>query len=130
MDQSPPFRSIRTFQHSQRATLATQKTNNIHGQLDGRMKRLLDLIKNKIFLGLLGVIALGLVIWFGADFVKFGEDNATLSTTVRLILILGVLLIWLVIQMIGMFLSQRKNSGMLTALQESQINPDEEKRDQ
>lgn len=94
------------------------------------MKRLLDLIKNKIFLGLLGVIALGLVIWFGADFVKFGEDNATLSPTVRLILILGVLLIWLVIQMISMFLSQRRNSGMLNALQESQVNPDEEKRDQ
>ena len=94
------------------------------------MKRLLDLIKNKIFLGLLGVIALGLVIWFGADFVKFGEDNTTLSSTVRLILILGVVLIWLVIQMVGMFLSQRRNSGMLNALQESQVNPDEEKRDQ
>ncbi|MEE2732146.1 MAG: type VI secretion system membrane subunit TssM [Pseudomonadota bacterium] len=88
------------------------------------MKRIISILTNKIFLGLLGVIALSLVIWFGADFVKFGEDNETLSTTVRLILMLGVLLIWLLAQLLAMWLSHRKNNSMLKEIEEDQVDQD------
>ena len=88
------------------------------------MKRVISILTNKIFLGLLGVIALSLVIWFGADFVKFGEDNDTLSTTARLFLMLSVLLIWLLAQLLVMWLSHRKNSSMLKEIEADQVDQD------
>lgn len=94
------------------------------------MKRLVTILTNKIFLGLLGVTLFGLVIWFGADFVKFGEDNATLSTSVRLILILGVLLIWLIVQLITLLLSHQRNQGLAKELSQPAIDPDAEKAGQ
>ena len=91
------------------------------------MKRLVTILTNKIFLGLLGVFALALVIWFGGNFVKFGEDNATLSTTMRLVLILGVLLIWLIAQLISMLLTHRRNQSLTSELAKPAVNPDTEK---
>jgi len=91
------------------------------------MKRLVTILTNKIFLGLLGVFALALVIWFGADFVKFGEDNATLSTTMRLVLILGVLLIWLIAQLVSMLLTHQRNQSLTSELAKPAVNPDTEK---
>src|SRR5690606_1611656 len=83
-----------------------------------------------IFLGLLGVTLLGLVIWFGADFVKFGEDNATLSTSMRLVIILGILLIWLIVQLIVMLVSHQRNQGLVKELAQPTIDPDSEKAGQ
>src|SRR5690606_24205653 len=83
-----------------------------------------------IFLGLLGVTLLGLVIWFGADFVKFGEDNATLSTSMRLVIILGILLIWLIVQLIVMLVSHQRNQGLVKELAQPTIDPDAEKAGQ
>lgn len=93
------------------------------------MKRFVSILKNKIVLGLLGVIALSLVIWFGADFVKFGADNATLSTTVRLLLMLSVLLIWLLAQLFSMWWSHRKNKTMLADIEEDQVDQDAARAD-
>lgn len=94
------------------------------------MKRLVTILTNKIFLGLLGVILIGLVIWFGADFVKFGEDNATLSISMRLILILGVLLIWLIAQLVSLLLTYRRNQGLAKELSQPAADPDAEKAGQ
>lgn len=91
------------------------------------MKRLVTILTNKIFLGLLGVALLGLVIWFGADFVKFGEDNTTLSTSMRLIIILAILLIWLIAQLIVILLSHQRNQGLAKELAQPTIDPDAEK---
>lgn len=88
------------------------------------MKRVIEILKNKIFLGLLGVIALSLVIWFGADFVKFGEDNSTLSDPARLLLMLGVLLIWLLAQLLSMWLSHSKNNSMLKEMEVEEVDQD------
>lgn len=88
------------------------------------MKRVKSFITNKIFLGLLGVIALSLVIWFGADFVKFGEDNTSLSSAARLFMCLSVLLIWLIAQLLGMWLSHRKNASMLQDIEAEQVDQD------
>ena len=94
------------------------------------MKRLVSILTNKIFLGLLGVIALSLVIWFGANYIKFGADNHTLSHTMRLILMLGILLIWLIVQLLVMFLAQRKNQSMVKELEDNQVDQDAARTDQ
>lgn len=94
------------------------------------MKRLVTILTNKIFLGLLGVTLLGLVIWFGADFVKFGADNSTLSTSMRLVIILGILLIWLIAQLVAMLLSHQRNQGLVKELAQPTVDPDAEKAGQ
>lgn len=94
------------------------------------MKRLVTILTNKIFLGLLGVLVLSLVIWFGADFVKFGEDNATLSTTIRLVIILGILLIWLIAQLVAMLVSHQRNQGLVKELAQPAVDPDSERAGQ
>ncbi len=94
------------------------------------MKRLVGILTNKIFLGLLGVFALSLVIWFGADYIKFGADNKTLSHTMRLILMLGIVLIWLIVQLLVMWLAQRKNQSMVKELEDNQVDQDAARTDQ
>ncbi|MDY6919721.1 MAG: type VI secretion system membrane subunit TssM [Pseudomonadota bacterium] len=94
------------------------------------MKRIKSIITNKIFLGLLGVIALWLVIWFGADFIKFGANNETLSNSARLFLMLAVLLIWLLAQLISLWLTQRKNRSMLQEMEAEPVNQDAQRADE
>jgi len=88
------------------------------------MKAVFRVLTSKIFLGLLGVTALCLVIWFGADYIKFGRDNATLSTQVRLFLMLSVLLIWLLVQLLVMWLSHRKNQSLLKEMEAAPVDQD------
>ncbi|WP_320818877.1 type VI secretion system membrane subunit TssM [Thalassolituus sp.] len=94
------------------------------------MKRLLEFLTNKWVLGIIGLTALSLLIWFGAEFIKFGSDNVTLSTTTRWIVIGLFWLIWLTWNMAQWLVERRQNKELIGSIEESQEeakNPDDER---
>ena len=94
------------------------------------MKRLLEFLTNKWVLGIIGLTALSLLIWFGAEFIKFGSDNVTLSTTTRWIIISLFWLIWLTWNMAQWLVERRQNKELIGSIEESQEeakNPDDER---
>ena len=84
------------------------------------MKRLLEFLTNKWVLGIIGLPALSLLIWFGAEFIKFGSDNVTLSTTTRWIIISLFWLIWLTWNMAQWLVERRQNKELIGSIEESQ----------
>jgi len=94
------------------------------------MKRLRDFFTNKWVLGLIGLTALSLLIWFGADYIKFGSDNATLSKGVRLTLIVFIFAIWLVWNLAQWLVERRQNQALIKEIEASQqdeVDPDQER---
>ena len=59
------------------------------------MSRLKAFFTHKWTLGVIGLFALSLLIWFGAEYIKFGENNTTLPHSVRISIIATLVLIWL-----------------------------------
>lgn len=94
------------------------------------MKRFVSILKNKIFLGLLGVVALSLVIWFGAEFLESRDTETEITYTVRFLLMLSVLLIWLLSQLFFMWWEHRKNKSMLEDMEEDPASQDAARVDQ
>ena len=94
------------------------------------MKKLVAFLQNKWVMGIIGLTALSLLIWFGAEFIKFGADNVTLSTTTRFIIIGIVWALWLTWNLSQWLLERRQNRellGEIEASQEPAANPDEER---
>ncbi|AFU98091.1 type VI secretion system membrane subunit TssM [Simiduia agarivorans] len=93
------------------------------------MKRLADFFTHKWTLGILGLLALSCVVWFGADYIKFGEDNHTLSSTTRIAIIGVCWLIWIVWQIATLVLERRQNDALIASIQEEpeSVSPDEER---
>lgn len=93
------------------------------------MKRLADFFTHKWTLGILGLLALSCVIWFGADYIKFGEDNETLSPSTRIVIIGIFWLVWLVWQIATLVLERRQNDALIASIQEEPepMSPDEER---
>ncbi len=58
------------------------------------MKRFIALFADPRFLGLLGVIALSLAVWFGGSYIHIGGSLEPISPIARLIVIMVLLLIW------------------------------------
>ncbi|AZZ93191.1 type VI secretion system membrane subunit TssM [Hahella sp. KA22] len=70
------------------------------------------------FLTVVGLIALSLVIWFGADYVRFGEKAEPASGAVRLVVILCVWFVATIIFLIKMLGQRKQNNSMVEAIQE------------
>lgn len=93
------------------------------------MKRLIDFLGNKWVLGVIGLTALSLLIWFGAGFIKFGADNVTLSATARIMIIAVFWLIWLSWNISQLLVERRQNKELIGGIEESQedaADPDAE----
>ncbi|OZG70977.1 hypothetical protein BTA51_23005 [Hahella sp. CCB-MM4] len=82
------------------------------------MSRFFRWLIHPLFLALVGLIALSLVIWFGADYVKFGDPAEALSSMGRLVVILGVWIFGLIIFMIKLLSQRKQNDAMVEAIQE------------
>ncbi|MCW8128139.1 type VI secretion system membrane subunit TssM [Microbulbifer halophilus] len=95
------------------------------------MRRLRNFFTNKWVLGLIGLTALSLLIWFGANYIKFGADNATLSHGVRLTIIVFLFAIWLVWNLSQWLVERRQNKALIDGIEESReeerADPDEER---
>ena len=94
------------------------------------MKRLIQFLGNKWVLGIIGLIALSLLIWFGAEFIKFGADNVTLSHSTRFIIIGIFWLIWLTWNISQWLVERKQNKELIGGIEESQeeapVDPDAE----
>ncbi|WP_299594477.1 type VI secretion system membrane subunit TssM [uncultured Microbulbifer sp.] len=94
------------------------------------MRRLANFFANKWVLGLIGLTALALLIWFGADYIKFGSDNATLSKGVRITIIVFLFAIWLVWNISQWLVERRQNQALIEGIetsQEEEADPDQER---
>ncbi|WP_193165781.1 type VI secretion system membrane subunit TssM [Microbulbifer hainanensis] len=92
------------------------------------MKRLRDFFTNKWVVGLIGLLALSLLIWYGADYIKFGSDNATLSHKTRLTIIVFLFAVWIVWHLSQWLVERRQNRALIDEIEESQdeaVDPDE-----
>ncbi|MCL6269342.1 type VI secretion system membrane subunit TssM [Sansalvadorimonas sp. 2012CJ34-2] len=85
------------------------------------MKRVLAFLGNPWAIGFIGICALSAVIWFGADYVRFGEDNATLAYSTRLIIILTIFFIWIVWRLVMLLRERSQNNEMLEEIQTSAV---------
>ncbi|HEY8570193.1 type VI secretion system membrane subunit TssM [Microbulbifer sp.] len=95
------------------------------------MKRLANFFSSKWVLGLIGLLALSLLIWFGADYIKFGSDNATLSSGVRITIIVFLFAIWLVWNLSQWMVERRQNQALIESIESSKeeesLDPDRER---
>ena len=87
------------------------------------MKSFFKFITNKWVIGIIGLIAFSFFIWLVGDFVKFGEDNASLSSTHRIIIIVLAWIIWLT-WMISRALFERSQNKQLFNSIEQQADDD------
>ncbi|MBY6189989.1 type VI secretion system membrane subunit TssM [Microbulbifer agarilyticus] len=87
------------------------------------MKRLANFFSNKWVLGLIGLSALSLLIWFGAGYIKFGSDNATLSKGPRLVIIVFLFTIWFVWNLAQWLVERRQNQALIESIESSREDP-------
>ncbi|MEE9344246.1 MAG: type VI secretion system membrane subunit TssM [Methylococcales bacterium] len=93
------------------------------------MKRLFNFIKQRWLITLLGVVALGLLIWFIGPLFAFADYVPLESEFNRWVLIGFVLLLWIVLRLWGYFKAKRQNNQVIAAMvgeTESVSNPDEQ----
>ncbi|MFA7554825.1 MAG: type VI secretion system membrane subunit TssM [Spongiibacteraceae bacterium] len=94
------------------------------------MRKFVSLLNNRWVLGIIGILALSALVWFGADYIKFGADNHSLSLTARAIIIGAIWLIWLIWSLVTWGLEQRQNNHMVKELEAEEQNttdPDQER---
>lgn len=92
------------------------------------MNRVVTFFTNKWVIGIIGLTALSLLIWYGANYVKFGADNSTLSPTIRIGIITTIVMVWLTWNLCIFFIERRNNQQLLDNLQtDDNSNPDEER---
>lgn len=96
------------------------------------MKKLVDKLNNRWLIGIIGVLVLSLVIWLGADYIKFGagESAAVLSHATRWIIIAIIFVTWLTISLLRWGLEQRQNKELLSELEvddKPSTDPDQER---
>lgn len=96
------------------------------------MKRLAEFFTHKWTVGTLGLLALSLLVWFGFDYIKFGEDNATLSSSVRLTIIVLLWSVWFTWQICIWLIERKQNAGLLENIEslEDKSSPDEQRSKQ
>lgn len=81
------------------------------------MPRLIALLRNRLLVSFFGIGALATLIWFGADFIRFGADNRSLGAMGKLIVILIVVAIWGLWSLVRFLLERRRNRVLLQEMQ-------------
>ncbi len=84
------------------------------------MKKVFNKLNNRWVIGIIGVLALSALIWFGAEYIKFGADNVALSKSTRWIIIALIFFTWLTVSLIRWGLEQRQNSQLMEELEEGE----------
>ena len=95
------------------------------------MAKVFNKLNNRWVIGIIGVIALSALIWFGASYIKFGDANTTLTHSTRWIIIALVFFTWLTVSLVRWGLEQRQNSQLMDELEEEEtsnaVDPTEER---
>ncbi|HEY7774765.1 MAG TPA: type VI secretion system membrane subunit TssM [Marinagarivorans sp.] len=82
------------------------------------MKSFFKFITNKWVIGIIGLIAFSLFIWLVGNYVKFGEDNASLSSTHRIIIIVVAWIIWLTWMISRALFERSQNKKLFNSIEE------------
>ncbi|MBX2858039.1 MAG: type VI secretion system membrane subunit TssM [Cellvibrionaceae bacterium] len=95
------------------------------------MRRVVAFFTNRWVIGIIGLLAISLLIWFGANYIKFGEDNATIGGGTRALIIIVIWSFWLAWNISRWVFERKQNDKLLTnmkeAEQEAAVNPDEQR---
>ncbi|WP_062261215.1 type VI secretion system membrane subunit TssM [Endozoicomonas arenosclerae] len=91
------------------------------------MRRVLTFLGNPWVIGIIGLCAFALTIWFGADYVKFGADNTAISYSARLIIILSAVFIWVIWRMFVLLKERSQNNQLLDGIQQAQAEEESQK---
>lgn len=76
---------------------------------------------NSLVISLIGLLLIALLIWFAGPHIKFGADNSAplADATTRLLLIMGVILLWVLNAWRRQFMVNKHNKNLVTDLQET-----------
>jgi type VI secretion system protein ImpL len=76
---------------------------------------------NPLVISLIGLLLIALLIWFAGPHIKFGADNSAplADTTTRLLLIMGVILLWVLNAWRRQFMVNKHNKNLVSDLQET-----------
>ena len=91
------------------------------------MKGVVNFFRNPVVIGVVGLLALSIVIWFGLDYIKFGSDNKVLSAPARLLIIALFVVLWLLNLIRKLWSDKRQNNQMLDDIQTSEAQAPEPK---
>ncbi len=94
------------------------------------MPHIKKFFSNPIVLSIIGLLALSSLIWFGLDYIKFGENNATVSNVNRVAIIAFCWGGWIVWNLAYFMANRQKNIAMVNDIQASNepvLDPDEER---
>ena len=82
----------------------------------------MNLVRDGRIWGVIGLLALALLIWFGGPLVRFGENNAAplADAVVRLSVILVIVIVWGFYQFFKQYRHQKNNDDMLDEIQKQQ----------
>ncbi len=86
------------------------------------MKRIIEFFTNRIFVSLVGLLALSILIWFGGPHIKFGEGNSAplAGAVARLICIMVLLLAWGFNNLRTQARDKKQNEQLVGDLQDNQ----------
>src|SRR5690554_2140204 len=74
------------------------------------------IVRNKWFIGIVGLLLFSLLVWFGLGFIRFGESNTVVSGFVRSIIIGMAWLTWFTWNISQLWVSKYQNSKFLSEL--------------
>lgn len=86
------------------------------------MKKIIEFLKNRFVISIIGLIAISILIWFVGPMIKFGENNsAPLGSAIsRLIAIIIILLIWGLNNLRIQLMNKKHNNELVEDLEENQ----------
>ncbi|WP_084190926.1 type VI secretion system membrane subunit TssM [Methylomarinum vadi] len=93
------------------------------------MKKLLNFIRQRWFISLLGIIALALLIWFVGPLFAFADYSPLEAEENRWFLIIGLFLFWLIVQLWFYYKNKKKNNQVMSAMMgtaEPGLSPDQQ----
>lgn len=85
------------------------------------MKLLNSIFRNKITYEILGLLFLSLIIWFGLDFIKFGEENVSAGVTTKATLILFSWLVWVIVRLALKLKDKQTNAALTKGLTDNAV---------
>ncbi|OUS09636.1 hypothetical protein A9Q89_12770 [Gammaproteobacteria bacterium 53_120_T64] len=95
------------------------------------MAKVFNKLNNRWVIGIIGVIALSALVWFGASYIKFGDANTSLAHSTRWIIIALIFFTWLTLSLVRWGLEQRQNAQLMDGLEEEEasntVDPTEER---
>jgi type VI secretion system protein ImpL len=85
------------------------------------MKKLIEILKNRIVISIIGLLALAIIIWFVGPYIKFGEGNtAPLESVVaRLVAIMIIIVLWGLNNLRVQLQARKQNEELVGDLQEN-----------